>query len=155
MGQKHLIECHCVLSLYKNRHPPVYHKFIVYSKFDNKGHIIPKYVNCNNCGITHYVYELCKSDIKIGKEDISSVRTIKDIEYSIPDVLVKLLKENECSIEVYEEIEDTLENESFPKQIIIKKSFIDDSYHNKYLVLSGKDSFKVHNDIYETSLIKK
>ena len=32
---KHLIDCHCILSIYKNRTKPVYHKFPVFSKLDN------------------------------------------------------------------------------------------------------------------------
>ena len=66
-GQRHLIECHCVLPIYKNKKPVVYHKFAVYSFFDEKtSKVIPKYVNCNNCGVTHLIEEFCKSKIKLG-----------------------------------------------------------------------------------------
>ena len=58
-GQRHLIECHCILSIYKNKNPAIYHKFSVYSMIDKKTNkVMPKYVNCNNCGVTHLVEEI-------------------------------------------------------------------------------------------------
>ena len=98
IGQNHLIECHCVLPLYKDKKPVLYHKFVVYSKTGEGGKIIPKYVNCNNCGITHYVYEICKSDIKVGKEEISSVLSIEDIKICLPENLVKILEKQNTSL---------------------------------------------------------
>ena len=115
-GQRHLIECHCVLPLYKDKKPIVYHKFAVYSLFDEKtSKVIPKYVNCNNCGVTHFVNEFCKSEIKLGKEDVKSVRSISEVSLSIPNRLNEILSEYNSTVDVYEEIEDVIENREFPK----------------------------------------
>jgi len=62
-GMKHLIECHCILSQYRDRQDAIYHKFIVFSEVDEGDTVIPKFVNCNNCGICHNVIDLCKSII--------------------------------------------------------------------------------------------
>ena len=67
-GIKHLIECHCYLAIYKKQINPVNHKFPVYSKIDDNGNVIKKNVKCNNCDAFHLVYDLCKSEIKAGKE---------------------------------------------------------------------------------------
>lgn len=153
-GHKHLVECHCVLPLYKDQRPVVYHKFSVYSKIDTAGKVIPKYVNCNNCGITHYVYEICRSDIKVGKEDIGSVRTIKDISISLPERLVSILEEYNVLIDVYEELEDCLEEDSYPANIIIKREIIDDDHQIKVLNVKSKDSFKILSETLSTVFVK-
>ena len=146
-GVKHLIECHCVLKLYKNVTPVVYHKFLAYSKIDEKGNIIPKYANCNNCGITHLVYEICKSEIKIGKEDISSIRTKEDIALSLPEKIVSVLEKYKSECVIYEEIEDVLENSFFPTSIILKREIIDESHHLKILNITGDNKFSIISDV--------
>jgi len=142
-GQKHLIECHCVLPLYKGVKPIVYHKFSVYSKIDDAGKIIPKYVNCNNCGITHLVYELCKSEIKVGSEEIGSVRSIQDIEISLPEKLVKILSEYNATIDLYEEVEDVIDNDLYPSSIVLKRDIVDDKHNLKILNLESSKKIKI------------
>tara|TARA_B100000287_G_C20324985_1_gene659381 strand:- start:105 stop:581 length:477 start_codon:yes stop_codon:yes gene_type:complete len=156
MNQRHLIECHCVLPVYKDRRPIIYHKFSVYSKVDKKtGNVIPKYVNCNNCGVTHFVYEFCKSEIKLGKEDISSVRSISDIEISLPEKVVNILKSYQSTIDMYEEVEDIIDNDYYPRSIVLKREIIDEKYHFKILNLKNKKTFKVSSEIIDTVLIKE
>ena len=149
-GYKHTIECHCILPLYKDKHPPVYHKFTVYSKLDNSGKVIPKYVNCNNCGITHNVYEICKSDIKVGKEDITSIRNINDVKISLPEKVVGILEEYNCEMPIYEEIEDILEQDIFPSELILKREIIDEAHHIKLLQINSQKSFKIKSEIIST-----
>ncbi len=150
LGHKHMIECHCILPIYKDSLPAIYHKFITYSKIDERGKIIPKYVNCNNCGITHYVYELCKSDIKVGKEDIKSTRTIEDIKLSLPDKIINILTSNNCTIEDYELVEDIFDQEIFPSNLIIKREIIDEEHHIKLLKINNAEKFKIESEVIKT-----
>ena len=153
-GQRHLIECHCILPVYKNKVPIVYHKFAVYSFLDEKsGKIIPKYVNCNNCGATHLVTEFCKSEIKLGKEDIKSVRDIKEVSLSLPDKVLKILSEYNSTIDVYEEIEDVIDNKSYPRDLVLKREIIDDIYHLKILRILGDDRFKILSEVLQDTII--
>tara|TARA_Y100000992_G_scaffold302045_1_gene274702 strand:- start:5285 stop:5731 length:447 start_codon:yes stop_codon:yes gene_type:complete len=145
-----MIECHCILPIYKDSLPAIYHKFITYSKIDERGKIIPKYVNCNNCGITHYVYELCKSDIKVGKEDIKSTRTIEDIKLSLPDKIINILTSNNCTIEDYELVEDIFDQEIFPSNLIIKREIIDEEHHIKLLKINNAEKFKIESEVIKT-----
>ena len=155
-GQKHLVDCHCILPIYKGKKPTIYHKFAVYSKIDPKsGNIIPKYVNCNNCGVTHLVYELCKSEIKIGKEDVGSARSIEEVCLSIPDKIVSFLKKYQPTIDVYEEVEDVLENNYFPSDVVIKREIIDENYNLKIMKIKNLESVKVFTEILDTTLIKE
>ena len=153
-GQRHLIECHCVLPLYKNKKPVVYHKFAVYSLFDEKtSKVTPKYVNCNNCGVTHYVEEFCKSQVKIGKEDVKTVRSIDEVSISLPEKLTKLLKDYNSTIDIYEESEDVIENKIFPKSITIKREIIDEVYHLKVLTINNEEKFKITSEVLTNIIV--
>ena len=68
---KHLIECQCTLKIFENKTKPLYHKFVVFSLLEDEN-IEEKYVTCNNCDIVHRVYDICKSEIKWGKEGYKS-----------------------------------------------------------------------------------
>lgn len=155
IGFKHLIECHCVLRIYKDHDPVIYHKFAVYNKIDDKGKIIPKFANCNNCGLTHYVYEICKSEFKTGKEDLSSVRNINDLKLSLPDKLVKILEEYNCAIDVYELVEDVIDQSFFPYELLIKREIIDDDHHVKVLSILSNDRFKIDSQVIKTTITVK
>ena len=150
LGTSHTIECHCVLPLYKSKTPIQYHKFVVYSKIDEKGGIIPKYVNCNNCGITHFVYEICKSEIKIGKEDLPTIRKIEDIKFSLPERLVSFLESYNQEVYVYEKIEDIIDKSIFPSEIILKREIIDESHHVKILNITSEKTFTVSTEVINT-----
>ena len=152
-GQRHLIECHCVLPLYKDKKPIVYHKFAVYSLFDEKtSKVIPKYVNCNNCGVTHFVNEFCKSEIKLGKEDVKSVRSISEVSLSIPNRLNEILSEYNSTVDVYEEIEDVIENREFPKSLVIKREIIDELNSFKILTINSEDRFKITSEVLNDTI---
>lgn len=125
---------------------PLYHKFVVYSKIDEYENIIPKYVKCNNCETVHYVYEICRSEIKTGKEDITSINTIKDISLSLSEKLAGVLNENDAGLASYEEILDAIENDYFPLNIVLQRETIEDIIQIKTLVIKDKDNFKIENN---------
>ena len=125
---------------------PLYHKFVVYSKIDEYENIIPKYVKCNNCETVHYVYEICRSEIKTGKEDMTSINTIKDISLSLSDKIVGVLNENDAGLASYEEILDAIENDYFPLNIVLQRETIEDIIQIKTLVIKDKDNFKIENN---------
>lgn len=145
-GQKHLVECHCILPIFKNARKEVYHKFPVYSKIDASGKVIPKYVRCNNCEAVHYVYEICSSEIKPGKEDISSITTKKEIAISLSERLVDVLESQECTIADYEQVLDAIENEVYPTQLIVKREIIDENHLVKILEIMSENKFKLFSE---------
>tara|TARA_B100000424_G_scaffold241507_1_gene209706 strand:- start:393 stop:863 length:471 start_codon:yes stop_codon:yes gene_type:complete len=156
MSQRHLVECHCVLPIYKNKTPPVYHKFSVYSKIDKKtGRVIPKYVNCNNCGATHYVTELCKSEIKTGKEDVLSVRTASDIKISLPEKLGQILEEYNVQLDIYEEVEDVIDNNLYPRNIVLSREIIGEDKNYKIISLLSSSKYKIVTEIIKTTIMEE
>ena len=58
-GQKHLIECHCILPQYRRALNTVYHKFVVFSEIDDSDTVVPKFAQCNNCGVIGHLAGQC------------------------------------------------------------------------------------------------
>ena len=114
---------------------------------------INKYVNCNNCGITHFVNELCKSQIKVGKEDVGSIRDVKEVSVSLPDKILNVIKEYDPTIDVYEEIEDTIDNLEFPKSIVLKREILDEKYHLKILSILSESKIKISSEIIDDIIV--
>ena len=151
---KHLIDCHCTLSIYKNRTKPVYHKFPVFSIIEDD-QIKEKYVLCNNCDIVHRVYETNKSEIKWGNESYNSLVTTKeDIKFNLESLgmerLVSILEINNVDISDWELIDYLIEN-NLQGKVVIDKKEIDNSINYKYLEIKN-GNFKIKNDIVQRYL---
>tara|TARA_Y100000287_G_C13915524_1_gene207483 strand:+ start:31 stop:498 length:468 start_codon:yes stop_codon:yes gene_type:complete len=146
-GIKHLIECHCVLPLYKNSQKIIYHKFPVYSKFDDKGRIEQKLVKCNNCDALHLIKEICRSEIKPGKDQSSLVVTKEDLSYMLSDKIVSILEKVDADISTWEQIADIVEEERWKEQIVIKRDIIDEVEHVKIIEVLGENKLKIYSDV--------
>ncbi len=153
IGIKHLVECHCELPIYKNKEDIIYHKILVYSKFNKKGKIVEKIVSCENCSTLHKVYDICKSEIvKGGKDQNKAAITIEELEIQIPDKISRILEKNKCTLPIYEEIIDALDQDVVNHSIIINRELIEGKYQVKILNIdSGK--FKIKNETIEDELI--
>lgn len=138
-GMKHIIECHCVLSQNRNKSVPVYHKFIVFSEIDDSDTVVPKFVQCNNCGIVHKVIDICKSEIAVGKEDLRTINTIKDIKMCIPEDAAALLESYSCDLATWEHVEFIYRNQKWDEQIILARDVIDDEIQGKRVTFNEKD----------------
>jgi len=153
LGIKHLIECHCELPIYRNRAEILYHKILVYSKFDDQGKIIEKIVSCENCSTLHKVYDICRSDIiKGGKDENKAEVTIEELEIQLPDKISKILEKNNCSLPIYEELIDAIEQNVTSHDIIISREVIEGKYQVKILNID-KNKFKIKNEAIEDEFI--
>ena len=101
-GIKHTIECHCVLPQFRNRKDTVYHKFVVFSILDESETVIPKHAACNNCGVIHNVYDICKSEIMPGRE-LGAVMEIKDVKILLPSAVSLILESYDCDVATWEQ----------------------------------------------------
>ena len=124
--ETHLVECQCILPIYKNHTKPVYHKFPVFSELDENNNIIEKYVSCNNCDCIHLVNEISSSELIWGKDFYKSfVNTVSDIKFNLisenQENLVNILEQNKCDISIWEKAYFILENEIEDDIIISKK----------------------------------
>lgn len=144
--QKHLIQCHCMLPQYRKMKNPVFHKFTVFSILENDT-VVPKYVQCNNCNVIHKVFDLCRSEIIPGKDELRSVVTTDELKFFIPSDLRNLLELYKCDLPVWEHIKFTLDEKHWGAQIILTREVIDGEIVGKILTIEEKDRFALENYI--------
>jgi hypothetical protein len=151
-GIKHLIECHCILQQYKKRADPLYHKFTVYSKIkDDKVEL--KYAQCNNCGIVHKVYDICRSEIVTGKEDHNVGLTIEEMSIQLSDKLSNLLSVNNCDYATWEHVLDIIESSRWNESVVIKREIIDSKENIKILSILSEEKVKITSRSIEDEII--
>lgn len=142
-GQKHLIQCRCILSQFKKQKDPPLHQFVVFSSFDSSGNVISKYCQCNNCGIIHKVVDICKSEIIEKKEDMTSIVTIDDIRGSIHANLCTILDKNNADLPTWEACQHIIENSLWGSHVILTSEKDGDTRAGKYVRIIGESLFKV------------
>jgi hypothetical protein len=144
LGLKHLIDCHCTLKIYEKNSNVIYHKFPVYTKFDENGKAIVKLAHCNNCGTIHKVIDICKSEIiRSGKDKNVSEIDIEDIALQIDTKICNVLRRYNCDIAIWENVLDILENEAWNYPIVLSREVIEGKYHVKILEIKSDSKFKI------------
>lgn len=144
--QKHLIQCHCILPQFRKLNNPVFHKFIVFSIIENDT-VVPKYVQCNNCNAVHKVYDICKSEMVPGKDELRSVTTIDEIRTFIPEDLRRLLDSYKCDLPVWEHIKFSLEEKTWGEKIILTRESLNGEITGKILTIVASDRFSLESYI--------
>ena len=151
-GIKHLVQCHCVLPQFRGRETPVFHKIEVFSEIDEEDNVTEKFIVCDNCGVVHKVFDLCKSEIQTQHETITSVRTIPEIKMSLDDNICQLLEKNNCHVSTWENIEFILDNEIFDLPVVINRENIKGKTNIKYVELKKNGKFKIKSDIINSEV---
>tara|TARA_B100000686_G_C16775358_1_gene968042 strand:+ start:1930 stop:2343 length:414 start_codon:yes stop_codon:yes gene_type:complete len=131
---------------------PVFHKFSVFSVFDNKDSIYEKFSSCNNCGALHKIVDICKSEIVIGAEDGNAVRTIEDIKHSLSENIVSVLETYKCDIATWENVEFIVENNIWEENVVISRESIDDITHIKLLKILSETKIKITSNTIKDTL---
>lgn len=142
---KHLVECKCILKIYEGSNPPVFHKFVVFSEFeDETGDMIPSFAQCNNCGVIHKVTEVSTSSI-LRKEEMRTIASIEELEMELPQKLVSLLKSNDCDLHVWQEAKHILTHKLWGKFVVLSREKENLTIYGKALVILGEGLFKVES----------
>ena len=149
-GVKHLIECQCVLPQYKRISNPPYHKFVVFSIIDKADNVLEKFAQCNNCGIVHRVYDICRSEIAVGHESLTSLPTKDDISLMLPSSVVDVLNAYYSELYVWEHVAFILNNNKVGEKIVITKDEIDGKVQGKFLSYIGENRFNIEPFIADT-----
>ena len=153
---KHLVECQCVLNIFKNKTKAIYHKIPVFSLIDEEGNVKEKYIACNNCGIIHRVYEVCKSEIKWGHEDDKSMIPDKDdIKFNLEaqgyEKIVSIFEQNDLEICDWEILEYSLDN-GIECDIVLNRVESDNNVIIKIISISSDGKFKLKKEIVQRYL---
>jgi hypothetical protein len=158
-GIKHIIGCHCMLPQYKNSPNPIFHKFVVFSIVDDSDTVIPKYSQCNNCGIIHKVVDLCRSEIITGKEELKSIASIDDIRLTLSDDICKLLDVYNVDMPTWEHVQFILEKKKWNSHVVLTKDAMEDETQGKMLQFDKEGKPKIatyiQHDVFEIPKIKK
>ena len=135
-----MVECHCVLPQYRHAKNPPYHKLVVFSVLDDSDTIIPKQAVCNNCGVVHNVYDITKSEIKMGKE-LGACMEISDLGLLLPTDIKNILETYDCELPVWEEALFVLQNEKWGSNIIVSRKYEDFDESGKILKINGPGKY--------------
>ena len=150
-GIKHLVQCHCILPQFKNASDPVFHKFVVFSIIDESDTVVSKYATCNNCGATHRVYDVCKSEIVTGKEDMRSILSIDDFKFSLPSSLFELLGQYQRELCDYEYAQFIIDNKEWDSTIVLSKEEMEENIQGKSVRFLGPEKFRIESYTQRTS----
>jgi len=146
-GIKHLIQCHCILPQYKERKEPLFHQFVVFSVVDESDTCIPKYVQCNNCGVVHKVVDICRSELVVGRDELATVTNIDDISLTIPEDIRNILATYKADIATWENAQFILQNDIWGSHLVLTKDVLDDDTQGKMLVFNGPNKFNIETFI--------
>ena len=141
-GQKHLIECHCMLPQYRNQKNAPYHKFVTFSIIDDADSVVPKHAACNNCGVVHNVYDISKSEILLGQET-GAVMAISDIQLMLPESLSNVLSSYDCDIPTWEHVLFTVQNNKYPTKIILNRETEGNITSGKVLQMDSIGKYRI------------
>jgi regulator of RNase E activity RraB len=143
VGHRHLIKCRCFLHQLKNAEEIPPHHFVVFSVIDEDGEVIPKFAQCNNCGIVHKVIDICKSHIMNGRENLNSVITIDEIKDALPEKLVTILEKYKVDISGWEQAQFIIEEKQWGNFVILAQDTIDGIKQGKIVKIIGESLFKL------------
>jgi len=142
-GQRHLIQCRCVLQQFKNSNEPVKHQFMVFSVIDDNDNVTQKFAQCNNCGLVHKIIDICKSEIILGKEQSNSILTIEDIKLSLPPNLSSILERSNVDLSTWELAQFIVENKKWGDFVILGAEEESGVRQGKYVRIMSETFFKI------------
>jgi hypothetical protein len=141
-GHRHLVKCRCFLPQFKNSASIPVHQFIVFSVMDDD-EVVPKFVQCNNCGIVHKVFDICMSQIMDGRENLSSVVTMDDLKSALPEKLAAILQQYDVDISAWEQAQFIIENKRWGEFIVLAADTMDGLKQGKIVKIIGENLFKI------------
>ena len=143
MGLKHLVTCRCTLPQFKRSPTPPMHQFTVFSVIGDDDKVVPKYAQCNNCGIVHRVTEINKSDIMPGKESSNAIIKVSDIKVSLPARLADILEGNDADLPTWEQAKFIMDNKRWGEFVVLTTESDEGVRSGKYLRILGENMYDV------------
>jgi len=116
---------------------------MVFSIIDDSDTVVPKYAQCNNCGVVHKIIDICKSEILVGRDEIRSLCTIDDISLVIPEDIREVLKSYKVELPIWEQVQFILKHKKWGEQVILSKENLEDETQGKMLVIEGLDQGQI------------
>tara|TARA_B100000242_G_C42998852_1_gene464001 strand:+ start:676 stop:1032 length:357 start_codon:yes stop_codon:yes gene_type:complete len=115
----------------------------VFSEIDDSDTVVPKFAQCNNCGVIHKIYDICKSEIITHKEDLKSIRTIDDLSLTLPPDVVRVLESYKCDLPSWEQAEFILNNEQWGTIITLMRDETEEETTGKAMKIDGRSKISI------------
>jgi hypothetical protein len=126
----------------RGKNPPLFHSFVVFSILDDEENVQEKFAQCNNCGIIHRVYDICKSELT-KKESHGAIQTIADISLSLPTELNSILTTYKCDISIWEHVQFIYLFGKWGESAVVSKEIEDGKVNGKRLIIEGSTKFRI------------
>lgn len=130
------------MSQFKRLQNPPLHQFIVFSIVSDDV-VVPRFSQCNNCGLIHKIVDLTKSEIVSGKEHMNSILTIDEIKQSLNERLVVILESNNCDLATWEAAQFIVENQRWGDYVVLSTDNDTDAKHGKICRILGDSLYKI------------
>ena len=148
----HLVQCRCTLPQFRQNQIPVFHKFLVFSIIDDMDEVVPKIVQCPNCGILHKVIEINKSSILNGRESSNTILSIDDIKTSLPSNIISVLEAYNLELSKWEEVKFVVENGLWGSDVVLVSEEIEGIKQGKILKIKSPTLIKIETFVQSTVL---
>ncbi len=126
----------------------MFHKFVVFSELDAESDsVIVHYANCDNCGATHKIFDLCKSEIVVGTEDVTVV-SITDFKLSLPSELYDTLNQYGCGIADFQHAQNIIDNKNWGSHIVLKREELDGKISGKILTFVEENKYRIESYLH-------
>ena len=139
-----MIQCHCILPQYRGVKNPVFHKFLVFSTIDTESDtVIPKFTACNNCGAAHKVFDIAKSEIITGRDEVPTAMSIDDYTMSLPRGACLIFYNHiNRRIADFEHAQFIIESNLWGDHIVLTREELDEFIQGKLVKFMSKDHLK-------------
>jgi len=92
---------------------------------------------------------LCKSEIIAGRDELSSVSTIDDVIYTIPEDIRGVLESYDVDLPTWEHAQFVLQNKVWGTAVILTRDVLEDETQGKLLMIKGPGEFNIETFIAE------
>lgn len=141
-GIKHNIRCLCVLPQFRTKHNPPNHEFVVFSIVDDSDTVEPKLAQCNNCGVIHNVFDICKSEIATNRDELVLLSKA-DMKLMLPIPVSEMLENYGCDIPTWEHALFILNEKTWGDFIILERNRTDEGFDGKILRFKDVNRYAV------------
>lgn len=142
-GQKHLIECNCILPQFRRMPDPPFHKFVVFSIINDDGSVQEKRAQCPNCSALHIVTDLCASKIAVGRDSSNVALTIDDVKSGIAPEVRADLEKYDLDLATWEQVAFAIDKERWGEIVILVSETVDGAVEGKYAKILGRNWLKI------------
>tara|TARA_R110000782_G_scaffold60347_1_gene124787 strand:- start:1005 stop:1316 length:312 start_codon:yes stop_codon:yes gene_type:complete len=100
----------------------------------------------------HYIKDICRSEIRGGKDQSELVVSIEELSLMLPERLANALFKIETDISNWEQIVDIFEEKRWGEIVVLRREVIDEKQHVKTIEITSSEMFKIKNSTIEDTL---